>query len=120
MTHVVLETPEDLRVLMLPKKSSFKLAISSLGAENAAWEERLRRDYDECGCTAGTMGLIAGLTAGATAAWFLGLVWWQCLTSGIAVGLLCLALAKTIRLSLARNGIRRSIAQIDELVRRQS
>jgi hypothetical protein len=73
--HIVRE-PEELEFLLQRTGARFELASAQLGPDNSLWQERLRKEHDECGCSAGAIGLLIGAVMGATSAWLATLSWW--------------------------------------------
>lgn len=113
-SEIAIRRASDLRILLSQPNVRFKLSIDALGADNELWEERLRKDHGECGCSAGALGLLAGLAIGAAGALLAALPWWCVSLLSIGTGLAGLVLAKTLRQAAAKGRLRRNIAQLED------
>lgn len=116
MTRPTIRTADELHALLRGPRRDFELAIERLGAANATWQARLRRDHRVCGCQAAAVGLLVGGHAGG-----IGLAWahapvWQVLVGGVAVGVGGMGLAKFLRLALASVRLRRSVRHLEALL----
>jgi len=115
MKHYIIRQPKDLELLLQDDNLHFELAIDQLGLDNSFWQEELSKEYDECGCDAGAIGLLVGLAIGVAIAWLAMLSWWQIVGAGVLTGALSLVIAKMTRLAIARSRLESFIGQIQSL-----
>jgi hypothetical protein len=119
MSTTIIRQPEELDKLLRGSGLRFALELDELGPANGAWEKRLRKEYDECGCAAGAIGLLVGIAVGAFVMGSLSATWWQVSLSAVISGIGLMICAKLLRVSVSRSKLQVIVREIQARVKQQ-
>ena len=99
----------DLRQLLGEPRGPLTLDLQELGASREEVERRIQSDYNECGCAAGTVGMLGGLAVSLVLVLPLAVPWWGKCAAVLFCAVAVFGLGKWIGQSSARRRLRQTI-----------
>lgn len=112
---LIIKTPEQLKCLLKTSAEEASIILQIEGLDNSKdWEERINKDYSDCGCKIGAISVITSLIAYVMYMVLVGKTSYADInqadiTMGIAIFVLSIILGKLAGLLNARIKLKRSI-----------